>query len=275
MNEMYEAYWKLTKKPFGLRPVTDQIFRSRTQQAALLRLRYCIENEAGMALLLGISGSGKSATIRSLMQSSDQLRPFVHVLFPTLKADEILRLVAEEIMSGLAGSGSSGTAEQTLQRIRRKVSLSSSAGQHTVICFDDAHQLNDDVLTSAVLPLLNISDLTDCRLTVVLSGQPVLAARIRRHHQLSERTAVIASIEGLTLEEVSSYVGDCMRSAGAAAEIFNPSAIQRLLDVTGGNPRRINRLCDMALLVGCAENLTQISSEEIDAVSQELLLSAA
>jgi general secretion pathway protein A len=58
-------------------------------------------------------------------------------------------------------------------------------------------------------------------------------------------------------------------------EIFSPGALQRLYDVTAGNPRRINRLCDMALLVGYAEQLTQISEAQIDAVGAELLPAAA
>jgi hypothetical protein len=48
-----------------------------------------------------------------------------------------------------------------------------------------------------------------------------------------------------------------------------------LFEITAGNPRRINRLSDMALLVGFAEQLGQITVGQIDAVSAELMPAAA
>jgi type II secretory pathway predicted ATPase ExeA len=39
-------------------------------------------------------------------------------------------------------------------------------------------------------------------------------------------------------------------------------------------PRRINRLCDFALLVGYADNLDHVTESQIDAVAEELSLAA-
>jgi general secretion pathway protein A len=49
-------------------------------------------------------------------------------------------------------------------------------------------------------------------------------------------------------------------------------AIQQL---THGIPRRINRLCDLALLVGYGEELQSINDQHIEAIHQELIGSAA
>ena len=38
-----------------------------------------------------------------------------------------------------------------------------------------------------------------------------------------------------------------------------------------GNPRRINRLCDLALLIGFAEEQVRINTHQIEAVSNELV----
>jgi len=45
--------------------------------------------------------------------------------------------------------------------------------------------------------------------------------------------------------------------------------------LSGGMPRRINRLCDLALVVGYADDLKIITATEIAAVSDELPTSAA
>jgi general secretion pathway protein A len=66
-----------------------------------------------------------------------------------------------------------------------------------------------------------------------------------------------------------------MNVAGAAGTVFEQSALETLFLLTRGVPRRINRLCDLALLVGFAEEQPTISSEHIEAVAKELALAAA
>ena len=71
------------------------------------------------------------------------------------------------------------------------------------------------------------------------------------------------------------YIRNSLLQCGGRSDIFSADALQRLFEITGGNPRRINRLGDMALLVGYAEQLGQISPVQIDAVSAELMPAAA
>jgi type II secretory pathway predicted ATPase ExeA len=51
---------------------------------------------------------------------------------------------------------------------------------------------------------------------------------------------------------------------------FEPSAFDTLYELSGGIPRRINRLCDLALLVGYADNLRSITAEHLESVSEEI-----
>jgi general secretion pathway protein A len=44
-----------------------------------------------------------------------------------------------------------------------------------------------------------------------------------------------------------------------------------LFELTGGNPRRVNRLCDLALLIGYAEEQVRINAPQIEAVCTELV----
>ena len=52
-----------------------------------------------------------------------------------------------------------------------------------------------------------------------------------------------------------SYVQHRLAVAGAERTIFEPAATEALHQLSGGAPRQINRLCDLALLVGFAEEL--------------------
>lgn len=271
---MYESYWKLTSKPFPLRNETERFYRSKSHHAAMLRLKYSIDHLSGPNVVLGMSGTGKSSLVRVLAEQDASLRPFVQVVFPTLECDELLRMVAQEL-SGEAVAESTG-ADGLLRDIQRALHRHTAASCQPIVCFDDAHLLSDEAMQSVVLPLLNLSE-TDSRsrVSILLVGQPVLGSNIRRIGSLSERVAVTTAIHGFTSAETIDYVKSSLLAVGGSVELFTSSALNRLFDVTSGNPRRINRLCEMALLVGYAEQLSQITEQQIDSVAAELMPIAA
>ena len=53
----------------------------------------------------------------------------------------------------------------------------------------------------------------------------------------------------LNLEETISYVNHRLTAAGATRTIFETDGLEALFYLTRGLPRRINRLCDLALLI--------------------------
>ena len=82
---MYSQYWKLDKQPFENDSNPEFFFRSRTHQAALLKLQYLVEGNSGAGLLCGGTGSGKTYLTRLLLQELDeQYSPVVFVYYPFL-----------------------------------------------------------------------------------------------------------------------------------------------------------------------------------------------
>lgn len=274
---MYETYWNLSEKPFPQRRSTGRLYRSQTQHLAALRLKYCVDNASGAGLLLGPAGSGKTSLLKSLAADSGGAYYFVHMIFPLLRPAELLRQLAADLSDETAGMISDRTGDdQVLGQIRQSVKTHCGSGRLPVICLDDAHQLSDDAIQHVVQPLLNLADSDDkLRLSVILAGQPILSAGLRRHAQVNDRVAVVATLQGFTPAEVADYIETAVRAAGGRRGLFTQSAVEYLCEITGGNPRRINRLCDMALLVGCAERLSEISAAEIEAISHELMPAAA
>ena len=62
-----------------------------------------------------------------------------------------------------------------------------------------------------------------------------------------------------------------MTAAGAVQTIFEPGAADLIHEFTRGVPRNINSVCDLALLIGFAEEKESISAEVIESVSQEMI----
>ncbi|APZ92787.1 ExeA family protein [Fuerstiella marisgermanici] len=271
---MYETYWNLSRKPFGYRVAVDDLYRSKAVQSAALRLRYCIDNNAGAALLLGASGLGKSSLVQLLKADGTELRPFVHVAFPRLSPSELTRAVACELLQ--QDNVEDLPTDVLLVKQYNCLLKHAKQGNHPVIVFDEAHLLSNDTLDEVVLPLLNLAD-TDYGLqfSVILVGQAVLGSHIARNAQLRERIAVTATMHGLSENETADYIRTRLADAGCEREIFTDEAISAVMNLSGGNPRRINRLCDMALLVGYSDQAQRIEGTDIEALATEILPAAA
>ncbi len=271
---MYESFWNLTHKPFAYRVDVDDLYRSKSLQAAALRLRYCFDNNAGAALLLGASGAGKSSLIRLLKAEGTGLRPFVHLAFPGFSSAELTRVIACEVTS--MDSVSDLNSDEVLVRLHQSLRKHAEAGSHPVVVLDESHLMNNETLNEVVLPLLNLAEVDfGLQYSVVLVGQPALGAHIAKNAQLRERIAVTATMDGWSHNETADYIQSRLQDAGANQQIFTDDAIAAVVQISGGNPRRINRLCDMALLVGYSDQAEQIVGNDILSLSGEILPAAA
>ena len=118
--------------------------------------------------------------------------------------------------------------------------------------------------------LLNFQPRYGGAFTLILSGQRDLLSRIRRLPQLEERLTVKCLLRPLSYEKTLGYVTHRLQVAGVDESPFEPSTFDTLYELSGGIPRRINRLCDLALLVGFADSSTSITPGQLEAVSEEL-----
>ena len=134
---------------------------------------------------------------------------------------------------------------------------------------------NIDVSTLPGRDTVQLTIYNSADLTLVLVGGPSLLTRLRQYRPLAERVGVTALLRALGRAETEEYVRHRMRAAGRSEDAFTQDAFDRLFVRTSGVPRRINRICDLALLVGFAERLKQITADEIDGVADELTVGLA
>jgi general secretion pathway protein A len=89
--------------------------------------------------------------------------------------------------------------------------------------------------------------------------------------QWEERLGVKCLLRPFNEAEAAAYVEHRLRVAGATRSIIDPDAFPTLYTLTHGIARRMNRLCDLALLVGFAEELPTLNAEHFEAVCHELV----
>jgi general secretion pathway protein A len=269
---MYERFWQLNHNPFDDDADLRGYFGSETHQATLLKLRYLIENGKGTGLLVGGTGFGKTYLIDVLTrQLAETHGPFIHLVFPQMSPVELLGYLAVELGADANAVGSeTGGLDRTVRTIDQLLRKYSEQNRHPVIVVDEAHLIEDFQVFQALRLLLNFQQPQKCRFSLIFVGQRELLNTVRRLGQLEERLSVKCLLRPLSAEETSAYVSCRLEAAGAPRPIFEPDAMRPLFELSGGVPRRINRLCDLALLVGFADESASISADQVEAVAEEL-----
>jgi len=89
--------------------------------------------------------------------------------------------------------------------------------------------------------------------------------------QLNERISVRYHLDELSKDDVPDYVGHRLAVAGDTGHLkFAEDAYGKICDYSRGNPRRINILCDRALLIAYAGNRLEIDRKVVKRAIQDL-----
>lgn len=267
---MYQDHWHLTERPFDNTSDARFFFASEGTKAALLKLRYVIESRQPAAMLAAASGLGKTLIAQTLLgQLGDAVEPRLHLVFPQMPPEQLVAYLCES----LTGEPSPHAAlHQTIRRMEQFLTANHQSAHHAVVVIDEAHLLRDAHSLQTMRLLLNIEAEGKSPWTVILIGQPALLPQVERVPDLEERLAVKCTLRRFDAIETADYTRHRLAVAGAkpGVAIFDNTALEALYRFSHGVPRRINRLADLAMMVGFAEERHTLNAGDIESVAQEL-----
>jgi general secretion pathway protein A len=266
---MYESFFAFKEKPFSLTPNPRFLFLSRTHNEVYAHLIYGIERRAGFVEVTGEVGSGKTTMLRTLLARLDENKYRVAFIFnPKLTAFELLRNINQEF--GVADHGVSNP--ELIQALNEFLLEENRAGRTPILVIDEAQNLSGEVLEQIRL-LSNLETVEDKLIQIILVGQPELRHQLNDHslRQLNQRIAVRYQLQALNREETSAYIRHRLNVAGRPdGRLFSPAALRRVYKCSGGVPRRINLVCDRALLTAYSEGRGVVVRRDVNQAVAEL-----
>jgi general secretion pathway protein A len=227
----------------------------------------------GLGVLVGDVGTGKTLLARRLLEALPEEEfevSLLVVLHSDVSGEWLIRRIASQVGVDEIDCGK----VELISRLYFRLNELSEEGKRVVILIDEAHMLRDTAVLEEVRGVLNLELSNSKLISIIMFGMPELDACLRSEPALRQRMAVRCELKNFSPEILVDYVRFRMFHAGCERQIFSPHALALLYEVSRGNPRLVNVICDNALFEGYVrKSELPLGPEIIASVADDLRLS--
>ncbi len=265
---MYLSFFSLNQKPFELLPNPDFLFLSDVHKKALTFLEYGLMENTGFILFTGEVGTGKTTTIRRLLNKVSEELTVATVFNTQLDSAQLLRMINDDF--GLAST--SNDKADLLRELNDFLIAQYAAGRRCVLIIDESQNLGLEQLEEIRL-LSNLETAHAKLLQIILVGQPELRDKLNSAEliQLRQRILVHCHLSPLNAENIASYIYHRLEQSGNRNALdWQEGTFERIHTATRGVPRLINILCDYILLDAFTKNQRFINYTNLEAILTHL-----
>ena len=255
---MYALHFGMSENPFSLTPDPRYFYLSPQHQEALNCLIYGINEKKGFMVVTGDVGNGKTTLCRTLLAKLDGSIESALIFNPSLSDLELLQAVNHEF--GITMKRGRQTKKRCLDALNDFLLKNFASGKQALLLIDEAQNLSHNVLEQ-IRMLSNLETDREKLLQIILMGQSELRdlLALPSLRQLNERITVRYDLKPLDRTNVQRYIEYRLATAGGTGKVaFKPGAYDLIHHFSSGNPRRINALCDRALLIAYADDIRTI-----------------
>jgi type II secretory pathway predicted ATPase ExeA len=273
---MYESFYGLRARPFGKSPDPAYLFESPAHAEALARIVTAAEDR-DLAVLTGDVGAGKTMLTRALVdrlaESFGERARVVLLVNPRVSPSELLGVLAERLgIDPVPRSSRGGAKTKLLDALLARLFEIHEEGGLTLLVVDEAHLLPTKAVFEELRLLLNLTLDDSALLGLLLVGQEELRTRLAKKdlRSFAQRIGVAFHLEALGRDDVGNYIAHRLAVAGRSEPLFGADAVELVHKASGGVPRRINVICQAALLVGYGLEARRITKDIVDDVWRDL-----
>lgn len=259
---LYLGYWRLQRKPFENTDDPRFLYLGASHREALARLNLAARERKEGMVLVGDHGTGKTFLKTHFLAGLAQHGDFAvaSLAAPSGSAAEIMA----DLVAQINGREPSASRMDGLRsELRRALDRKRRRGLHGVVAVDP-------VAFRPASPLMDVLDtlrglgegagVTPLSLCLFAPEGP--GGKGRDYFQ---RLPLNWRLSPLDEKETRAYIQFRLKAGGGNEWIFDDEAVALLYKQTGGNPRAINDLCDLALLVGMQMESVKVQRDTMEA----------
>ena len=230
---------------------------------------YGIEKRKGFIAIFGEVGVGKTTIIRAYLEkTNDRKQKTVYILNPVVSFHGLLIDIFRSLELVPTHDDSAEMVNQLQEALIREYRSDSTV----VLVIDEAQNMPVQTLEQLRL-LSNLETSTDKLIQIVLIGQPELKTLLDHPSlkSLQQRMALRATIQPLNEKESQAYIEHRVALASATgAPLFTQGAMKLIIRKSQGIPRRLNILCDNALITGYGKQRKPVSITEVREILSDM-----
>lgn len=264
---MYEDFYNFKEKPFQVLSDPSYFFMSHAHENAFTHLEYGIIENKGFIVITGEIGSGKTTLINFLLSKIENNIQVGLINYTLVSHENLIKMICWDFDIPTKGLDE----VEILDAFYQYLLYQFSEGKRVLLIIDEAQNLDGKSLEK-IRMLSNFEMNKQHLFQLILVGQPELKKKLQKKtlEQLSQRISVFYHISSLNIEEVNTYIQHRLHIAGAKnLDIFLKESIDLIAIESRGIPRKINLLCDKALVYGFADGLYQIGRKVIEDIVKE------
>jgi hypothetical protein len=138
----------------------------------------------------------------------------------------------------------------------------------TVLLLDDVDAAAPD-LQLHLIRLVHADQSPEALHTMVLTCDAARTDFI--DDRLTSLVDLRVDLDDWTESETAEYLQAALTQAGCTDGVFTEEAVAQIHELSGGNPRQVNRLADLALVAAAGQRSDRVDGETVAAVAGELV----
>lgn len=268
----YLEHFEFAREPFSNAPDARFYFDSEQHLQAQRRLRFAVDSNKGLAVVVGGIGTGKTTLARRMLDQLGEERyqsSLLIMVHSGVTPEWLLTHIA--LQMGVASPASDRLV--ILRQLYERLLEIDAQGRRAVILIDEAQMLQTRELMEEFRGLLNLEIPGRKLLNILFFGLPELEDNLRLDPPLAQRVAVRCQITPFTAQNTATYIWHRLQVAGGRRMVFDDDAIAAVHQYSRGVPRLINTLCDNCLFDAALLDRKQIDEQIVIQTAQALDLS--
>jgi general secretion pathway protein A len=269
---MYQEYFGLADEPFKISPDPSYLYLTPQHKEVLGKCQYVIQQQAGLAVVHGDIGTGKTTIARRLYHSleGEEKYEVAMMVTPDLKTDTaFLRAIMNEFNIPMQRSHAA-----SVQAFQSYAGTTYKHGKNLVLLVDEAQQMTNRMF-EVIRGMLNFEADNEKFTQIILFGQNELATKLDnpRLEAIKDRVSMFGVLHNLSLEDMTNLIAYRWTTAGGDTQPFTDEALATIHTISRGLPRKINNLCSIGLMKAMYSNEKVVTDKLVMQAALELRMS--